>query len=435
MKNFLCTILLFLFSLVAFAQHEHPPLLADTLMQHDLGNMGHAFSIHLPMNRNGSGTSWLPDESPMYGKMIHGEKWMYMLHGNVFLRYNKQDIANKGSRGGEKIDLPAWFMFMGQRKVGKNNLFHFSSMISLDALTAKSGYPLLFQSGETYGGQPLVDKQHPHDLFSELALSYSHAFSPNNDVFIYLGYPGEPALGPVAFMHRPSAAYSPDAPLSHHWVDATHITFGVSTLGFRFGKFKIEASSFTGREPDEKRFNFDKPRFDSYSGRLSFNPNKNWALQISQGFIKSPETAHPEENIIRSSASAIYSKKLANESQLNISAIWGMNKSEGRPGENAYLLEASWQRKKLGLQARYEFVQKSSEELVLDETIYGEHTIFPVNALTMGFNYNLFETKNTWIAGGSQLSFYHADSRLNSLYGKNPMGFEVFLRWFPKLMN
>jgi hypothetical protein len=109
-----------------------------------------------------------------------------------------------------------------------------------------------FKAGKLFKGKPIVDRQHPHDLFSELSVSYSHALSKKTDLFIYAGYPGEPALGPVAFMHRPSALDNPDAPLSHHWVDATHITFGVATVGLRIGNFKLEGSSFTGREPDDK---------------------------------------------------------------------------------------------------------------------------------------------------------------------------------------
>ena len=33
------------------------------------------------------------------------------------------------------------------------------------------------------------------------------------------------------FMHRPSAADDPFAPLGHHWQDATHEAFGVVTTG------------------------------------------------------------------------------------------------------------------------------------------------------------------------------------------------------------
>jgi hypothetical protein len=371
----------------------------------------------------------------MFGYMFHSPKWMFMLHGNAFLRYNNQDFSNKGTRGNEKFDIPNWIMFMGQRKMGEKGLLHFNTMLSLDeAIAGGSGYPLLFQSGELYKGQPLVDRQHPHDLFSELSLSYSYAISKNTDVFAYLAYPGEPAVGPVAFMHRPSALPNPDAPITHHWVDATHITFGVATLGARFGKFKIEGSSFTGREPGENRYDFDKPRFDSWSGRLSFNPTANWALQVSQAFIKSPETLHPEENINRWSASAIYSKALRNGS-LNATALWGMNKSKDHEGEHAVLAEAAWMMNKLTLHGRYEWVQKSLHELVLDEAVFGHDAVFPVNAFTVGFNYDLFNWGKTKFALGSQFSIYKSDERLNTLYGDKPMAVEVYLRIYPSMMK
>jgi hypothetical protein len=415
-------------------RHEHDMM--DSGMDHSMhGNMSHAFSLNLPMNRNGSGTGWLPDASPMFGYMFHTPKWMYMLHGNIFLRYNNQDFTNKGSRGDAKLDAPNWVMFMGQRKLGTNGLFHFNTMFSLDAVVAGgAGYPLLFQSGELYKGQQLVDRQHPHDLFSELSLSYSHAISEKVDVFGYVAYPGEPALGPVAFMHRPSALPNPDAPISHHWVDATHITFGVATAGVRFGKFKLEGSSFTGREPDENRYDFDKARFDSWSGRLSVNPSGNWALQVSHGFLKSPETLHPGEDITRSSASAIYSKPLQN-GWLNATILWGMNKSKGHDGEHAVLTEAAWIMNKLTLNGRYEWVQKSLHELVLDEAVFGHDAVFAVNAFTVGFNYDLLNFAKTRLAIGSQFSIYAADNRLNNLYGNNPMAAEVYLRVYPALMK
>jgi hypothetical protein len=308
-------------------------------------------------------------------------------------------------------------------------------MISLDApLGGGSGYPLLFQSGEAYKGKAIVDRQHPHDLFSELSVSYAHALSSKADVFVYVGYPGEPALGPVAFMHRPSALSNPDAPLSHHWADATHITFGVATVGVRYEKFKLEGSSFTGREPDEHRYDFDKPRFDSWSGRLSYNPSSNWALQVSHGFLKNPELLHAHD-VNRTTASAIYSKPLASNSTLNATALWGMNKTAGHEGENAVLAEAEWRKNKLALFSRYEWTQKNLEELSLDENTFGHDAVFPVNAFTLGFNYDLLQLGQTRLAGGSQMTFYHADNRLDPLYGKNPMAVQVYLRLYPSLMG
>jgi hypothetical protein len=432
-------------TLNVYAQHEHhmqgdstikdqdTSKMPHSMMDQSMAGMSHAFSLNLPMNRNGSGTGWLPDESPMYGLMYHSRKWMYMLHGNLFLRYNNQDFTGKGTRGDQKFDAPNWVMFMGQRSAGSNGLFHFSTMFSLDAVFGGDGYPLLFQSGESYNGAPLVDRQHPHDLFTELSVSYSHAFNEKTDLFVYLGYPGEPALGPVAFMHRPSALSNPDAPLSHHWVDATHITFGVATLGIRLGQFKLEGSSFTGREPNEYRFDFDKPRFDSWSSRLSFNPSSDWALQVSHGFLKSPEELHPDEDISRTTASASFSRALSENSHLNAILLWGVNRIKDHEGENAFLIESSWHLSNLALYARYEYVQKSAEELTLEEA-FGE-SVFPVNAVTIGFNYDLLNIGKFVMAGGSQFTLYNSDSRLNRLYGRNPMAIEVFLRLFPALMK
>ncbi|MEO7316709.1 MAG: hypothetical protein ABIW47_16075 [Ginsengibacter sp.] len=439
----------FLFMLApVFAQEKIPSsldsnrhkkaMIADNPMQkpmnmmHQMG-MPSAFSKNLPMNRNGSGTGWLPDASPMNGIMLHSDKWMYMLHGNLFLRYTNQNFNNTEKRNGDKIDAPNWFMFMGQRNVGKKGLFRFSTMLSLDPLTVGgAGYPLLFQTGETWKGNPLIDRQHPHDLFSELSVSYTQELSKKTDVFLYLGYPGEPALGPVAFMHRPSALANPDAPISHHWIDATHVTFGVATLGVRLDKFKIEGSSFTGKEPNENRYDFDKPRFDSYSGRLSFNPSENWALQVSQAFIKNPETVHAG-NVNRTTASAIYSVLLDAKSSLNATVAWGRNAPDDEKASNAVLLEGEWQSGKTALYGRYDMVQKSGEELVLDQPLYMDR-LFYMNALTLGMNYDLFDAGKLKIAGGGQFIFYKTNKDLESYYGKNPMGFELFLRLYPAKM-
>ena len=452
MKNCLLkySIVIFLLfgSVKNYAQHQHhtdtiPKKQTDSMSMHHQNemqddhdmSMSHYLSLNLPMNRNGSGTGWLPDASPMYGYMIHSKKWMFMGHGNLFIRYNSQDIGNAGSRGDEKWDAPNWIMFMGQRRVGNNGLFHFSSMFSLDALIAgKTGYPLLFQTGETANGKSLVDRQHPHDLFSELSVSYSQALSSKVDLYGYFGYPGEPALGSVAFMHRPSALANPDAPIGHHWNDGTHITFGVATVGVRLGKFKIEGSSFTGREPDENRYNFDKPRFDSWSGRISFNPTKNWSAQVSHGWIKSPEVLHPEENVNRTTASLIFSKELSNDSWINITGLWAVNKIEDHYAENAVLFEATWNKKKFTLFGRAEWVEKSTEELALDEAIYGE-SIFLTHEATLGFNYRLFEVKKTAFSLGSHFTVFVADKSLAELYGKRPIGLELYLRISPALMK
>jgi hypothetical protein len=454
MKKFILLLIGLATALPILAQHEHhsmpmapTPDSSATHTAHDTMStdmhampaevpMSHAFSLNLPMSRNGSGTGWLPDAAPMYGYMLHSKKWMYMFHGNLFLRYNKQDLTNKGQRGDSKLDAPNWLMAMGQRRVGTRGLFRFSSMFSLDPVVAGgSGYPLLFQTGETFEGKPLVDRQHPHNLFSELSIAYTHMLTSDIDAFVYVGYPGEPALGPVAFMHRPSSLNNLDSPLGHHWQDATHITFGVTTLGFRYKIFKLEGSLFTGREPGEARYGFDKPRFDSYSYRLSANPTYNVALQVSRAFIKSPEAVNPQENVHRTTASVIHALPFARENySLNSAVIWGYNDAGADHREHSVTLESNLQLDRFALYGRYEFVQKSAEELQLTDQ-FEHHASFNINALTIGTNYTVLRMFQTNLSVGVQGSIYMAESRLDLVYGNNPLAGQVYLRITPALMR
>ena len=392
----------------------------------------HAYSRSLPMSRNGSGTGWNPDASPMYMWMKQTDKTDWMFHGNLFLRYTNQDIFNAGSRGENSFSAPNWFMLMMNRKVLKKGLFNATVMLSLDRITeGGDGYPLLFQSGETWKGQRLIDRQHPHDLFSALSIGYTQMINDDIDLTAYFGYPGEPALGSTAFMHRVSSMNNPDAPLAHHWQDATHITFGVGTLGFRYKSLKAEGSIFTGREPDEDRYDFDKARFDSYSYRLSFNPTQNWALQFSQGFINSPEALEPEEDVTRTTASVLYAKKLTMDDHINAAAIWGLNDKGSDHKEHSFLLEGNYQFMKNAIYSRYEYIQKSNEELDLDASF--SHQNFNVHALTAGYNRQLIKFRNIELNAGSQFTVYGVDKGLRSLYGKTPVSFQVYLQLRPSL--
>jgi hypothetical protein len=239
----------------------------------------------LPMGQMSSGTSWAPAATPMYMSHKQSGDWLLMFHYNFFVGVNSQG----GPRGVTKFESANWFMPMAFHKLGKGTL-QLRGMFSFEPFTfPPGGSPLLFQTGETYKSQPLIDKQHPHDLFMELSAQYTHPLGERGTWFTYFGYPGEPALGPPAFMHRQSASENPSATLSHHVQDSTHITFGVLTTGFTYRWFKLEGSVFNGREPDENRYNFDAHRWNSRSARLSFAPNNNWSMQLSYGFLRSPE--------------------------------------------------------------------------------------------------------------------------------------------------
>jgi hypothetical protein len=326
-------------------QHEHGTVMKSSV---DLAD---------PMSREGSGTSWLPDSSPMYGRMFMFGEDMLMLHGAAFPRYT--NVSTR--RGDDRIDAPNWIMAMYSHSLGDNAQLGARLMMSLDPLTEGGrGYPLLFQSGESWHDQPLHDRQHPHDLFSELSLSYSQKFTDDVSAFVYFGYPGEPALGPPTFMHRISAMDEPDAPLSHHWQDSTHVTFGVATAGLVWRTVKIEGSVFTGREPDEDRYDFDRPRFDSASGRLSWNPTPNLALQFSHGYMKSPEALEPNVNRHRTTSSLIYNVPLGPDSNWATTFVWGQNNTTGEGKTQSFLLESDFQRGRDTFYTRLERVEKFS---------------------------------------------------------------------------
>ncbi len=352
-----------------------------------------------PMSRESSGTSWVPDSTPIYGHMFMFGDNMLMLHGGIFPRYTNVSSP----RGDDRIDAPNWFMAMFSHPLGENAQIGLRLMMSADLLTERgSGYPLLFQTGESWRGDALHDRQHPHDLFSELSFAYSKKFAHDISAYLYLGYPGEPALGPPAFMHRLSAMDDPDAPISHHWQDSTHITFGVATLGLQWHNVKLEGSIFTGREPDEERYDFDRPRFDSCSGRISWNPSPNLALQISNGYIKSPEGLDPNLKLHRTTASVIYNLPLGPDSNWSSSFVWGQNDVTKEGRTQSFLVETNYQRGRDTIYARWERVEKSGHELVLDEVDHDR--IFPVNAVSVGYVHDLVHGKKIDIGLGGQFT-------------------------------
>jgi hypothetical protein len=413
---------------------EHPPSLrygAAGEHEHEKMEMEMHSSIDLadPMSGESSGTSWAPDSTPMYGKMFMFGNDMLMLHGAIFPRYT--NVTTR--RGDDRIDAPNWIMGMYSHALGDNAQIGARLMMSLDPLTETGrGYPLLFQSGESWNDRPLHDRQHPHDLFDELSISYSQKFDHDLSAYLYFGYPGEPALGPPTFMHRASAMDDPDAPLGHHWQDSTHVTFGVATAGLQWRNLKIEGSVFTGREPDENRYDFDRPRFDSFSGRISWNPTQNLALQFSHGYIKSPETLEPDLKRHRTTASLIYNIPLGNDSNWSNTFVWGQNHDTSEGKTQSFLLESNYQRGRNTIYARWERVEKSGHELVLDPG--DESRIFPVSGYTIGFVRDLSHANGLDIGLGTQFTINDRPDRLDRYYGDDlGYAFQFFLRIRPSL--
>lgn len=418
--------------------HAHTPTGGkDTMGAHEMSS---TVSIGDPMSREGSGTSWLPDSSPMhaYSKMYE-DGGMLMLMGTAFIRYTQigssrdVSIAGKGDRN--RFDAPTMFMAMYSRPIGERSQIGFRVMTSLDPLIQRGyGYPLLYQSGELYEGEPLHDRQHPHDFISELAASVSHKVNEKQSFFIYGGIAGEPALGPPMYLHRPSGMNNPDAPIGHHWQDASHITWGVVTGGYSFSKFKIEASVFNGTEPDEDRWAFDKLRLNSVSTRFSFNPTENLAFQISHGYLKNPERAEPElESLRRTTASAIYNKRFGEDRNWASTFIWGQNYKEGE-FTNSYLFESDYTFGKNAVFGRIERVQKDGHELVLDEE--DEEQIFNVGSYSIGYVRDLVKDKGIDVGLGGMATFNTNPSALVPYYGgTRHAGWQIFLRFRPSRMK
>ncbi len=295
------------------------------------------------VTREASGTAWQPDASPMAGVMRTRGDWTLM--GQALLNGVYDDQS--GRRGDDRLFVSGMVMGMATGKLSAHDTVAFRAMLSPDPLMGKRGYPLLLAAGETADGRtPLVDRQHPHDLFMELSASYSRRIGGDGSVFVYAGLPGEPAFGPGSFMHRLSIADSPEAPITHHWFDSTHITFGVVTAGVTRGAVKLEASRFKGREPDQNRYDIETPRLDSTAIRGSWNPLATLALQASWARLKSPEQLTPGEDQARWSASAIYTHAIGTRGYLAATVAWGRKteiEADGHhgPALDAYLLEAT----------------------------------------------------------------------------------------------
>ncbi|MBC7769091.1 MAG: hypothetical protein H7124_09920 [Phycisphaerales bacterium] len=319
-------------------EHDHGPAQPEAAHRdHDMTAMTGIYGAYA-MGRDASGTAWQPDVSSHGGVHAQHGDWMLMGHAMLNGVYSWQD----GPRGDEKAFLAGMIMGAARRDFASGTL-NLRAMLSPDPFMGASGYPLLLAAGETANGvDPLVDRQHPHDLFMELSAAYSHRLGADSSVFVYGGLPGEPAFGPPPFMHRMAAMDSPEAPITHHWFDSTHITFGVVTAGYVRGDWKIEASQFRGREPDEERYDIETGELDSTAVRLSWNPTENWSLQTSWADIESPEALHPDEDEKRWSVSGIYTRQLGEDGWWSATMAFSNKERSDGVSLDAWVAEAAW---------------------------------------------------------------------------------------------
>jgi len=394
-------------------------------------NMSHPAEGWMPSAHISSGTGWQPAASVGHFWMKSFDGWEVMAHGVAFLDYNQQG----GPRGAGKAESVNWLMLMEQHKLAGGTLL-FREMFSAESLTAPHpGFPELFQTGETYHGQPLVDHQHPHNVFSELALDYTRPIADKVSWLFYGAAAGEPALGPVAYVHRASASELPMAPLSHHLQDSTHISFGVLTTGVIISRLRVEGSVFNGREPNEKRYSIQFAPLDSWSARLSLAPSRNWTAQYSYGRLEHPEALEPGSQR-RQTASVEYVRPLAKgklaKGSWATSLVWGrVHKESDNHNLNSYLLETT-----LNFRAsNYAF---SRLELVDKDELFTTDLSFPsyrIAAYTFGGARDLVQNRLWQLALGADLTFYSKPSNLDVSYGAHPVSFQIFLRARPGLSS
>jgi len=356
--------------------------------------------------------------------MTTRSSWDLMAHGALFLTYNQQG----GPRGEGKAESVNYLMLMEQHKLGPGTLL-FRQMFSAESLTSPHpGFPELFQTGETYHGQPLIDHQHPHNVFAELSMLYTVPVSEKVSWLFYGGPSAEPALGPVTYIHRESASENPAAPLSHHLQDSTHTSFGVVTTGFVIDRFKIEASAFNGHEPDEDRWDIQLGALNSWSFRVSAAPTRNWVAEYSYGYLQRPEALEPG-NERREGASLEYNRPLTNGNWAT-SLIWGRKrKLLDDTVQNSYLLESTLNfRKRNYAYTRLELVDK--DELFPEAPT---HPSFRIGAYTFGGVRDLVQNHHWQLGLGADVVFYSKPDVLDPVYGNRPVSFHVFLRLRPGL--
>jgi hypothetical protein len=430
----------------AQAQHEghggsHVMPDGTVMSNADMTGTEHSEILGEPL---GSGTSWLPKGSPIHDHAFHfsAGPWMLMTHGEVTARYTGQNLNNPDryppppgatggaslypalERGGSRFDGPNWAMLSAERPVFEYDRLMLRAMVSLDPLTiGPKGYPLLFQTGEG-----LADRQHPHDLFMELAVLYTHFINANNQAFAYVGLPGEPAMGPTAFMHRPSAGGNAEAPLGHHFQDATHITHGVTTLGWIYHRTKAEVSLFRGREPDAGRWDIDLGPLDSYSFRLTQNAG-NLTLQGSVAHVHDPEPGE-HGDVLRTTASIHHNRKVSYGTWAT-TFIYAMNAGHhGRP-LHSFLREGSLITKRTVTWTRFESLQRLGSELDLPAA--HAESRFSVNAFTLGAGMTVFQTAGLDFFLGGQGAINVTSAALQPYYGSYPLSGQVFVKVRPSL--
>jgi hypothetical protein len=374
----------------------------------------------------GRGASLASAQQPMQMNM-GANGWDFMQDGVVFGMFNHQG----GGRGGNDVVATNWWMGMTTRKVASSQIT-LNTMFSLEPATVGTdGYREIFQVGETLNGQPLINRQHPHDLFMQLAASWRIPVTSRTGFTLAGGPSGEPALGPVAFMHRPSAAENPMAPLTHHTFDSTHVSFGVITAAVDHGPVLVEASVFNGREPDQQRWDFDFGRLDSVSGRVWYRPTPQWEFQVSTGHLTHPEQLE-SGNIERTTASGSWWVRNGRDFTA-VTVGYGVNATD-EGNRQGMFAEATRHVGDNSLFGRLEILQVETAVLLTDTvpmTPARAALNDAVGALTVGGVHDVLDWHGFEGGIGAAVTVYAVPDSLTPSYGNHPVSFQVYIRIRP----
>ncbi|HEX6161888.1 MAG TPA: hypothetical protein VFZ31_00885 [Vicinamibacterales bacterium] len=349
--------------------------------------------------------------------------WQWGVEGNVFAGYNYQ---RREFTDFDAFESQNWLMASLSKTFSSGANVGVIGMFSLEPFTLGDiGSPQVFQTGETYYGAPLIDYQHPHDLIMNLGAQFSRPFNATT-VSISAYAVGPAPIGPPVFMHRPSAILNPQAPLSHHYLDASHITPGVVSIGVERSGFRIEAGAFHGREPDEDRLDLDTAALDSYAVRASWADGP-WQFQISGAGLTTPDTNSPyDETRLTASASHI---KGDGDRSVAWMAAFGQNR-EVFGNLEAYLFEAAKRAGRHSIYMRAENVEKD----ILDAGFHPvglshAHRPSRISAFTAGYLRDIVSRAFGTFSIGGDVTGYIVPDNLKESYG-SPLSFHVFLRYY-----
>jgi hypothetical protein len=429
-RTFLLGGLLSAFAATCLAQ-EMPPMPGMNMPGMNMPgmNMSDTNAAGSSLMNIASGTSINPLSWPMPMIETRFGAWNAMFMAQGFL----VDTQQSGPRGGDKLYSTNWFMSSLEHQAGKTGAIQIDLMLSLEPATiANRSYPLLFQTGETAYGKPLFDAQHPHNLIMGLGIHYARVIGENATLSFYFAPVGDPAIGPTAYPHRASAMELPEATISHHLQDSTHISDDVVTVGLAYKKVKLEASGFNGTEPGENRWIITQGAINSWSTRLWYFPGRNWAAQVSTGRITHPEQLEPGDQE-RTTASLEYTKPIRGASWAS-SLIWGRAHDTATGHNlNSYLAESVMPiRRKDFVTGRIELADKDelfSAEPAIEQSLdvqYG--STFRVGEYTIGYtrDVDLFHSVETGI--GFNFSAYSLPGAIKPYYGDHPLGGNIFVR-------